>query len=80
MLFLRNNTTMPLFLFRVRTSQSYSDQAITNAIAFDSTVQDLPLRAVQNWFVFVTISFFSDGSHEKKSCSENKNSINMEIL
>ena len=43
MLFVRNNNTMSLFLFRVRTSQPCLDQAIANAIAFARTVLDMPL-------------------------------------
>jgi len=43
MLYFHNNAAILLFLFCVRTAQPYSDQVITNMVAFVSTVFDMPL-------------------------------------
>jgi len=76
MLFFGNNTTVPLFLPRVRTAQQpYSDLVITNTVVFASTVLDSPLGCAK-LICFVKCLFFMPyGSLEKKCSSENRNAV-----
>jgi len=64
----RNNTSVPLFLFRVRTAQ----QSLTRSL---SLARFWTCRwAVQKWYVFVTCSFLMHGGRlETKSSGEDRN-------
>ena len=53
-------TTVPLYLSRVRTDQLYSDEVITNAVAFVCTVLDLPLGCAK-----LVYFLMPDGSLER---------------
>jgi len=74
---LRNNTPVPLFLFRMKTAQRQQSQTRSLSLA-----QLWAYRlALQTWSVFVTSSFLMlGGRFERKSSSEDRKAINMENL
>jgi len=64
MLFFRNNASFP----------RENCSAITNAVAFVSTLLDLSLSHVNIYF-FTSLFIMPDGSFERKSSNENKNAM-----
>ena len=76
MLFFRNSNTVPLSLGRVRTAQQ---AAVTNGIAFASTVLDLPVGCAK-LVCFCYDFIFNAWWQPRTENSENRTTINMENL